>query len=111
MRISERVLRNFIREKIIEATVQKYRGGGHAQYFAGGDPAFNMPEIDGINVDIERANNDIEYPLYVVSIDVESMPSLNLKQIFKDEEEARKFAKDRVEFIKRSLSLSQKENR
>lgn len=104
MRISEKVLRKVIREKLLETALHTYRGGSHAEYFGGGDPAFNMPKIEGVNVDIFRSNNNIHAPSFAVTIDVEEFPELSVKmQTFKDEEEARNFARKSMDHIKTTL--------
>jgi hypothetical protein len=97
--IQEIKLRKLIRQIIYENTTT-YRGGKHSQYFSGGDPAFNIPEIEGVNVDVFRSNNDVHASCFSVTIDVEERPDLKIHQDFKDEEEARNFARKYMEFIK-----------
>jgi len=104
MKITEKMLRKIIREHLLETALQTYRRGAHAQYFAGGDPAFNIPEIEGVNVDVFRSNNNIHDPCFSVTIEVDNFPELNVKsQTFKDEEEARNFARKNMEHIKTVL--------
>jgi hypothetical protein len=104
MKITEKMLRALIRERLLETALSAYRGGSHAEYFGGGDPAFNMPRIEGVNVDIFRSNNDIHAPSFAVTIDVEEFPELSVKmQTFKDEEEARNFARKSMDHIKAAL--------
>jgi len=105
MNINENSLRRLIRSIIFE-DVSNYRGGAHAKYFAGGDPAFNIPQIDGVDIDVTRADNNVGNPSYSVTVRVEGNENLNVMQVFKDEEEAKKFARDKAEQIKRDLEFS-----
>jgi len=104
MILSEHSLRSLIR-LILRENVSTYRGGAHAKYFSGGDPAFNIPQIDGVDIDISRANSNGSVAHYSVAINVEKYSDFNVMQIFKDEEEAKKFARDKAEYIKRYLEM------
>jgi hypothetical protein len=98
------MLRKIIRAQLLETALQTYRNGEHAQFFAGGDPAFNIPKMDGVNVDVFKSNSDIHNPVFSVTIDVENYPDLCVQaQTFKNEEEARNFARKSMEHIKVAL--------
>lgn len=105
--IPENKLRSLVK-KIVRENVMNYRGGAHAKLFAGGDQAFNIPQIDGVDVDIDRIGNDLHNPYFGVTIEVKDFPELSVNmQVFKDEEEAKKFARDKIDHIR---SVLQREN-
>lgn len=105
--ITESRLRSLIRKLIFE-NVATYRRGRDAKQFAGGDSASNIPALKGVNIDIRRDGNDIGNPSYSVAISAEDEGNkdLNVMQVFRDEEEARKFARDKAEQIKRDPRFS-----
>lgn len=106
--ISENRLRRLIK-KIVRENVTTYRGGAHAKFFAGGDPAFNIPSLEGVDIDVFRIDNNVNVPHYGVTILVDDRPDLCVNmQTFRDEEEAKKFARDQAEHIKNQLKLVSK---
>lgn len=102
--ITESHLRSLIRKLVFE-DVSTYRRGKDAKQFAGGDSASNIPSIDGVNIDVFKCNNNIGNPQYKVNITDENNPQFNTQQVFNDEEEARQFARNRAEFMKRAHEL------
>jgi len=102
MKITEKSLRSLIRDLLSEST-EKYRMGKDSKLWAAGD-SDNIPKVDGVNVDVCRANDDVHNPMYSVKIEVENHPELNVQlTTFKDESEAKVYARNKMDSIRTAL--------
>lgn len=98
MKIADSNLRDLV-SILVEAVANR-----HSSIYGRGNTS-NIPNLKGVEVLVQRANNDIMQPKYNVCIEVSDRSDLNVNVNFLSENEANHYARSYVNYLKGLLGL------